>query len=152
LPNPETARFIIPSYASHVVLEHTADKETAARTTVKVYRMQHNTMSVEEFVNWRKRAGMINDPYHPSTYRAYFLGEFDARGNLLNPQEPMLYWLVPVLPKPGGPSPGDPNRRDFLDFLSYHALVPQERWGDTKMEDLDGPSYKDRLFNWHQLR
>ena len=49
LPNPDVARFLIPSYASHVVLQHTPDKETAARTTIKVYRLEHRTLSPEEF-------------------------------------------------------------------------------------------------------
>ena len=60
--------------------------------------------------------------------------------------------LVPILPRHGGLPPGDTTRRPFLDLLSFHALVPQERWGETKIDDLDGPKYKDRLFDWNQLR
>src|SRR5262249_39550710 len=36
LPNPDVTRYLLPSYASHVILEHTPDKETAAKTTVKI--------------------------------------------------------------------------------------------------------------------
>lgn len=147
LPNPEIARFIIPSYASHVVLENTPDAKTAARTTVKVYRMQHNTMSVEEFINWEKRPDLITNPYHPTTYRPYFLGEFDARGNLVNPQEPMLYWLVPILRRSSVVLLGQSHNRDFIDYMSFHALGP-----DITIDELGDPKFKDRVFDWSQLR
>jgi hypothetical protein len=151
LPQPEIARYVLPSYASHVILENTADAKTAAKTTVKVYRLQHNTMSVEEFINWPKPEAPLS-PYHPTTYRPYFLGEFDARGALVNPQEPMLYWLVPVLPRRGGAAPGDPNHRDYVDYLSFHALYPEWIGPDKTPDDLSDPKYKDRLFEWSQLR
>ncbi|MBN9119709.1 MAG: hypothetical protein J0I06_11225 [Planctomycetes bacterium] len=152
LPNPEVARFIIPSYASHVILEYTPDKETAGKTTVKAYRLQHNTMGVEEFINWRKRPEAITNPYHPTTYRPYFLGEFDAFGTLVNPQEPMLYWLVPILPRPGGVPPGETTKRPFLDYMSFHALGPDVLGPDTTVDELGDPKFKDRAFDWNQLR
>ena len=33
----------------------------------------------------------------------------------------MLYWLVPVIERPGGGIPGDLNKKDYIDFLSIHA-------------------------------
>jgi hypothetical protein len=33
----------------------------------------------------------------------------------------MLYWLVPVMPKPGGAAPTDPTQRAYVDYLSLHA-------------------------------
>src|SRR5262249_11435031 len=44
LLQPEIARYIVPSYASHVILENTPNKDVAAKTTVKMYRVQHNTL------------------------------------------------------------------------------------------------------------
>ncbi len=152
LPGPEVARFTMPSYASHVILEHTANVDEARRTTVKMYRVQHSTMSVEDYVNARKRPGAVTSPYHPTTYRPYFQGEFDARGNLVNPQEPMLYWLLPILPRPGGAPAGDPTKRDFLDYMSFHALGPDGLGPDTTVDDLGSPKHKDRVFDWNQLR
>ena len=29
----------------------------------------------------------------------YFMGEFDADGKLKDPNDPYLYWLIPILPK-----------------------------------------------------
>src|SRR5205085_1275491 len=66
LPSPDVSRYLLPSYASHVILEDTPDKETAARTTVKVYRLEHRTMPVDQLAKG-------HSPYHPGTYRPYFL-------------------------------------------------------------------------------
>lgn len=143
LPQSEIIRYVLPSYASHVILEHTKDKEEAARTTVKVYRVEHRTMSVEQFVR-RLPDGSYPSPYHPGTYRPYYQGEFDALGNLLNPQDEMLYWLIPVVPRV--PGPADPNKKGHIDYMSAHAL-------DMKIEDVLAAGEKDaRVFDWSQLR
>ncbi len=157
LPQPEVARFVLPSYASHIILENT-DAARAGKTTVKIYRLEHKTLSVEEFVNAFDRPNMITNPYHPSTYRPFFLGEFgfvpdpdkpgSTRIELLNPQEPMLYWLVPVAPRPGGRPPGDTNTREYIDYMSIHALDTL----NLSERDVDDPAYRDKVFDWNQLR
>ena len=94
---------------------------------MKLYRVEHRTLTVGAYiglVNPGKRPG---DPYHPTTYWPYFMGEFgfvpvpnkpgEWRVELLDPQEPMLYWLVPIIGDPGT----DPNRKDYIDYLSVHA-------------------------------
>lgn len=151
LPQPEVARFVIPSYASHVILENTTPEE-AKKTTVRMYRLEHSTMGVDEFTNWRKNPDANTNPYHPTTYRPFFLGEFNALGELINPQEPMLYWLVPIPNRPGGVPPGSTTKRVFLDYLSFHALGPDGLGPDTTVDDLGDPRFKDRVFDWHQLR
>ena len=157
LPQPEVARFVLPSYASHIILEN-VEPSLAGKTTVKVYRLEHRTMTIEEFANTRNRSGLVTDPFNPTTYRPFFLGEFGyvpdpnapgtTRIELLNPQEPMLYWLVPILPRPGGVPPGDPDKRPFVDYLSIHALDPL----DLNVDDVDASKYRDRVFDWNQLR
>jgi hypothetical protein len=145
LPNPDVSRYLLPSYASHVVLQNTPDKETAARTTVKIYRVEHRTMPVDQFTK-RLPDGNYQSPYHPITYRPFFLGEFDARGTLLNPQEDLLYWLVPVLPVNIRDPKANPFKKDYLDYMSVHALElsPDEVLAaDEKV----GP-----VFNWSQVR
>ena len=69
---------------------------------MKVYRLEHQTMTTDRFET-RMPDGRYQDPYHPSTYRPYFLGEYDARGELVNPQEELLYWMVPIIPCIAGP-------------------------------------------------
>jgi len=146
LPYPDVARFLIPSYASHVIVKHTPNKEVAARTTVKLYRLEHRTMLPEEYATPLPNGGYL-DPYHPSTYRPYFLGEYDARGNLINPQEDLLYWLLPVLQRT--PVPNDPTdrfKKTYDDYMSVHALeIPLEEV--RKADESKGP-----VFNWSQLR
>lgn len=150
MPQHEIVRYVIPSYASHVVLQHTKDKDEAARTTVKMYRIEHAVMPVEAFTNAFKAPNQTTDPYHPTTYRPYFLGEFDARGTLLNPEEPMLYWLVPVLPRPGvGVAPSD-KRLPYQDYMSLHAL---ELDGRKSIDVFDtDPKERERAFDWTRLR
>jgi hypothetical protein len=150
VPRPDVMRYIIPSYAQHVILENTPDAETAARTSVKVYRIEHEMLTVQEYVKGA-------DPFHPITYRPYFLGEFRfepdptdpdhrrTRITLADPQEKLLYWLVPILPRAGGPGFNDPTGKDYDDYLSAHALgVP--------VEELGNKPYADWAFNWSLLR
>ena len=146
LPSSDVSRYLLPSYASHVILQHTPDKETAAKTTVKIYRLEHRTMAIEQF-SVKLPNGQYQSPYHPGTYRPFFLGEFDALGNLINPLEPMLYWLVPVVPRAPGPNdPNDPFRKEYLDYMSVHAL-------EMSLEEvLKADESKGQVFNWSQLR
>jgi hypothetical protein len=141
LPNSDVARYILPSYASHVIVWHTPDKETAARTTVKIYRLEHRDLPPEQL-----SAGY--SPYHPGTYRPYFLGEFDARGHLTDPREVFLYWMLPIIPMPNPlpNNPANPYMKDYQDYLSVHAL-------DISPEEvlLADPN-AGRVFNWSKLR
>ncbi|MCI0702827.1 MAG: hypothetical protein L0241_17235 [Planctomycetia bacterium] len=136
LPQPEVARYVLPSYASHVILEYVPTEELS-KTTVKVYRLEHSTLQVEQFV---KNA----DPWSPKMYLPFFLGEFDAHGNLVNPQEPLLYWLLPILER--RVAPGDRNKKDYIDYLSVHAL----EWSPDEVLKADEKAGK--VFNWSQLR
>lgn len=154
-PRPDVSRYILPSYAQHVIMENTPDAETAGRTSVRMYRLEHETLTVHEFRN-------KVDPYHPTTYRAYFLGEYrfkpdptDPSGTrtriaLDDPQDKMLYWLLPVIPRPQGMGANETSAKDYFDFLSAHALSTPGK--SVMIEDLDKEPYKSLLFNWSQLR
>jgi hypothetical protein len=136
LPLPDLMRVVVPSYAQHVILDHTPNADAARKTTVKIYRVEHRTLGVGEFIRG-------NGPYHPSTYRPHFIGEFDVFGALVDPQERMLYWLVPVLARTG---PGaDPKQKSYVDYLSAHAL-------GVRVEDLDKPENAANALNWDSLR
>ncbi|MCS7020233.1 MAG: hypothetical protein NZU63_00220 [Gemmataceae bacterium] len=146
LPNSDVMRYLLPSYASHVILYHTPDAETAARTTVKIYRLEHRTLRVETFAA-RQPDGSYPSPFHPTTYLPFFMGEFDARGELIHPQDELLNWLVPVMPREPRPNdPDDPFRKTYLDYMSVHALelTPQEV---LKADEAEGV-----VFNWSLLR
>ncbi|HSQ56989.1 MAG TPA: hypothetical protein VLM40_14710 [Gemmata sp.] len=143
VPNEDVSRYVLPSYASHVILERTPDAAAAGKTTVKVYRLDHQTTPVEQF-RAKLPNGEYPPPYFPGTYRPYFLGEFNARGELIDPQEPFLYWLIPILPR--DPGVGDPIRKTYFDYLSAHAL-------DMRIEDvLKADEIDGKVFDWSQLK
>jgi hypothetical protein len=37
------------------------------------------------------------DPYDKSSYLPFFVGEYDTDGKLVNPFDPMLFWVVPII-------------------------------------------------------
>ena len=47
------------------------------------------------------------------------MGDYDAEGKLLDPEDPMLYWLVPIIPKTL--APGNTTDLNYDDYLSKHA-------------------------------
>ena len=117
VPDSLVSRNLLPSYARHLVHELSGPGRRVVN--VKMYRLEHRVVPPEYFIG-TSRTGRL-DPFHPTTYRAYFLGDYDAAGTLVNPRDPLLYWLIPVLPKPGGAAPGDKNHVDYDDYLSKHA-------------------------------
>ncbi|MFO0824864.1 MAG: hypothetical protein U0792_17390 [Gemmataceae bacterium] len=121
LPDSNVIRYVLPSYASHIILEETPDSATAAKTTVKIYRLEHMTLPADQFQR-KLEDGSTQNPYHAGTFRPYFMGEFDVHGNLLNPQEPLLYWMVPIIPLAPRPGSVDNKKTQFYDYMSVHAL------------------------------
>lgn len=114
IPTARITSNILPSYIRHLAIHHaSADRKPVM---IRVYRLEHRIMQPSTLA-----MDPNADPYHPTTYRPYFLGDYDAKGTLIDPQDPMLYWLIPILPKPGGASLGDPKKRDYEDYLEKHA-------------------------------
>jgi hypothetical protein len=131
LPQPIVSRYYLPAYAEHLLMElPEADRK---KTTVKIYRLEHRTLSVGSFVGFATPSRRPGDPYHPTTYLPFFLGEFKfvpdrndplhkpMKVELLDPKDPMLYWLVPIIGEVGGSASVDPNRKEYTDYLSVHA-------------------------------
>jgi hypothetical protein len=112
VPQAHITRYLLPSYSKHLAVEYSGPGRRV--TGVKIYRLEHRIMPTQQFV-------LGGDPFHPATYKPYFYGDYDANGKLLNPQDEMLYWLVPNVPKRGGASPADPEKKDYVDYLSRHA-------------------------------
>jgi hypothetical protein len=112
VPNPDITRYLLPSYARHLCAEYSTGGRRVA--SVKLYRAEHRITPTYDFVKGA-------DPFDPVGYRVYFVGDYTPDGELVDPQDPMLYWLVPVFPREGGPSPLDPERRHYEDYLSRHA-------------------------------
>jgi len=110
----ELTRRWVASYARHVAELYGGKDQVRG---VKVYRVSHQMLTPQQFAEG-------NDPFDPATYYPYFLGEFDAEGNLVDPNDPMLFWLVPILKRSGpvGPlvrTPGMPV--ETVNYLAQHA-------------------------------
>ena len=56
-----------------------------------------------------------------SLFRIYFLGDYTPDGKLIDPQDPMLYWIIPVTMKPGKHPLNDPRPEHFDDYLTEHS-------------------------------
>ena len=111
LPPPDVMRYLLPSYSQHVILENTPDKETAAKTTVKIYRMEHRNLPGSQMAEGQ-------NPYHPGTYRPFFLGEFDVLGRLVNPQDEL-----PVLDAAGLAAAGAAGRPPQEGLLRLYVVA-----------------------------
>lgn len=107
VPLNHIVRYLLPSYARHLAHQYSGPGRKVVE--VKIYRVEHRIANPLAFRNGA-------DVYAPVWYRPYFCGDFDANGKLLDPQDPMLYWLVPIAPDPAGP-----NGPNYTDYLSKHA-------------------------------
>lgn len=88
----EHSKRMIESYVRHVATapeyRHPEDP-TIGIKRIKFYRVVHKILHPHEFAEG-------NDPLDPTSYLPYFQGEFDGEGKLVNPEDPFLYWLIPI--------------------------------------------------------
>lgn len=95
LPNDQIQDIYLPSYVRHVARSYQEPERKIA--AIKVYRVLHMIVRIDLFVGLE--VGGKRRPwsaFDPATYLPYFVGEFDANGKLLNPSDPLLYWLIPI--------------------------------------------------------
>jgi hypothetical protein len=122
MPRYDITRYLLPSYAAHLLRHHSTPDRKAK--TVRIYRLEHPIPSLFEFSQreW--------NPHHPLGFKPYYYGEFaltpDGDAALTDKQDPMLYWLVPILPKVKGA-----DGREFEDFMSKHAKYAFDWEGRT---------------------
>ena len=136
-PEPLT-KMVIESVARYFARTTAHPKgERVPVASVKIYRGECSHPPVEHF-----HAG--RDPLDPTLYRAWYLGEYDPDGNLVEAStRDMLYWQIPIFRSgddapPAGPfdknRPGavqEPWGRGgkIMNFLRIHA-------GDGNKEDM----------------
>jgi hypothetical protein len=88
-PNEMTRNHVIPSfvrYAAYML----SDSQPERVASIRLYRVEHRIIMPHELLQH------VN-PYDPTLYRPYYQGEFTADGKLKNPEDPMLYWVVPIV-------------------------------------------------------
>jgi hypothetical protein len=127
----DLAKRLLASYARHVA--RTAphpDAPDMPVDNVRVYRVTHRLISPGELA-----AG--KDPLDPTTYIPYYMGKFDPDGVLQDPQDPFLYWYLPIAvverryPEPGtairvnAPPPPDGWVLNCVDLHTGDATVEQ---------------------------
>jgi hypothetical protein len=135
-PSDLVRRFLLPAYVKHIAFEFARpDMDVRA---IKVYRVEHELLSADDLVKGIK---YVRDdptthrpsfegysPYDPTTYLPYYQGEYDADGNLVNSRDPLLFWLIPIVRKPGetitgrmNSMPEDLYAKYFDDYVIKHA-------------------------------
>jgi hypothetical protein len=120
----DLAKMLIASYARFIAgTSPHKEKPSVPVKSVKVYRVIHNIMTPAELAEG-------GDPRDKTRYTPFFQGEFDPEGKMLNPRDPFLYWLLPVVRVPrdfpmSGPlrltAQPPPEHSRLLDALELHA-------------------------------
>jgi hypothetical protein len=122
MPGDIIRDFYLPSYVRHVArlkdLQH--DDGVTPIDTIKVYRVEHRILLPTNLE-------MGERPYDPTTYLPYYQGEFDTDGQLVHPNDPLLYWLIPIVYEPVGQIPpwhtpaSHPQEYRIIDGLKEHT-------------------------------
>lgn len=120
------SRRMLETYARHVMrtLPHEHDPSIKP-TSVKIYRIMHNIPTPRDI---QVNRGRLDDE---TSYIAFYQGEYDKDGRLLDPNDKLLWWVIPIIrvPKSNVLPPGfgtpeyKPNPDDFeiKDFVRIHA-------------------------------
>jgi hypothetical protein len=109
----DLAKRYISSYARHAAHDprfHSPDRPDAPVRSVKVYRVVHNFLSPKEM------AEKEISPDEPALFVPVYVGEFDPEGQLLDPDDPLLYWVVPILREAD-----ESGKIRIKDYVATHA-------------------------------
>jgi hypothetical protein len=88
-PPLDHCRKLVEEYARFIAHRYQSENPNVKVTGVKVYHVLHTMLDPQE---------MVDRKLHPTdgwTYLAYYQGEFTPEGNLKDPTDPFLYWLIP---------------------------------------------------------
>jgi hypothetical protein len=128
-PATSSTKMMLESYANHVGHSMPHPTDPACKITgIKVYRVVHRMMSAKETALGVK-------PDKKWMFQPFFQGEFDADGRLKNPQDPYLYWLIPIVnqnnPRLSSGEDVELDSKaalhqdaDILDCIKIHRRVP----------------------------
>jgi hypothetical protein len=92
-PPTKHSQNMVASYARYAAGHYRHEKNPdLAVKSVKAYRVVHAIVSAQDFAD----PDHPLDPLDPTTYLAYYQGEFDIDGKMLDENDPFLYWLLPI--------------------------------------------------------
>jgi hypothetical protein len=153
-PNIYSKR-MLETYARYVARStpHPTDPDKKVKS-VKIYRGFHDIPGARSIASG-------DDPDAAFQYYPYYQGEFDPEGHLLNPRDPYLYWLIPILRGQSSGSmssgsfgafragvgsarraPEDPDT-DAMVLLEAHAKLKAAVPEDPEPAPLPGPAIPD---------
>jgi uncharacterized membrane protein YphA (DoxX/SURF4 family) len=117
-PPEQYSRVMIAAYSRYIAhrYPHPDENPDAEVKTVKAYRLVHKLITAPEMAS-----GL--DPDDEIFDYPYFMGEFTPEGEMINPKDPFLYFLLPITKEPervpGGPP--DTFRLVLKNRLKMHA-------------------------------
>jgi hypothetical protein len=124
------SRYMVGAYARHVARNYPSENNPGAKVTgVKVYKAVHMIIDPVHLAEG-------NHPLDPTLYLPYYQGEFDAEGRLKFPNDPFLYWVIPILHGKGKgaaftpftpdakTTKPDPDEYAIVDFVEEHVNLP----------------------------
>ncbi|MEY4789812.1 MAG: hypothetical protein RLZ61_2030 [Planctomycetota bacterium] len=111
------------SYALYLTKKfaHPADKPSINIDNIKIYRVTHSIITPGDMSRGE-------NALDPTLYYPYFMGSFDKNANLINPNDPFLYFLLPITRN------SNPNEPTVLNHsLDVHAgdvkIIPEKDGG-----------------------
>ncbi len=131
IPN-DTSRRLLGSYARFVAKKHAdhADPNMQVKS-VKIYQVVHWIPPVQWFLNHIP-------PTDPELYRAYYVGNYDPEGKLIDDKDPYRFWLLPTIRE----DQNDPDSQ-IRDYARLHAGDPHwirrgsdKQWVEWKDRDM----------------
>lgn len=150
VPHSNTRRYMLPSYARHVAHEYSGPRTVGGKTVnytvtrVKMFRVEHRVVTPGQFLQYDdptatefkrlnptafpdtvRKLGRVS-PYHPVLYSPFYLGEFDTAGRLVNPDDPLLYWLIPIQPLPN-PTTSEIGWKDWMSVYAGYDFAWQTK-------------------------
>src|SRR5262249_41480568 len=100
------------SYARHLLRVPHPKYADAVPVSVKIYRVQHRILTAEQLA-------MGENPKDGVYYLPYYQGQYDPDGRLMDPDDPFLFWCLPIVHK----TPNDP-KSPLLCYVFKHAGAP----------------------------
>lgn len=133
LPN-EGSRRLLGEYARYVAQHTPSQKDPNLEVRgVKIYRVIHWMLAPNELAD---EGPGRQEPTDDWTYLPYYQGDYDRDGRLKDPEDPFLFWLIPIYRWPRGMPMNSFGTnmppRITGDYDVYNYLEKHARLGSTK--------------------
>lgn len=129
----DSARKAIAEYARHVGLTYQQKYPDNPVTGVKVYVIIHNMLEP------RQLASNNLSPTDKWTYAPFYMGDYKVDGEIKDPYDPLLYWLIPRFPWVKGqqfrPLSDMPPELMHLETADFQVMDFLEQHGNMKTKE-----------------